>query len=638
MPLYAGSPNPGFRNALAWKVTFQQQVIYVKCDSSTDTSGYLVYNYPLQESVNFNSDVYDDLVTPTAHDFQNDALVTGANPSVDARLIEADILSTETFLASQNGWRGQDGQGAGVTAWAKPGAFNVTAYLDPGESNVYLPQGFICHSTFTHEFIHGVTGHTSGLMYADESGALNESYSDILSYLVYAQDDINAHTPAGSLWQIPPLADNVHLGDCNITDESPSGWPYDTSAIGVASRDMLNPNKAWTQELCLPGTRGQQLNASGICLNDHIPQGTVDGCSPQWGFVPKPDAHVHCWVGVPDHAAALMSSMNGGFLSVPKETALYFGTDTTKMRNADTFTQYAYKTYLQCLGLRNAQIVDPNTGKVVPGGQFMPSDCFNVAATFGQVGLPAGAQAGQYVKTDGTGTFSKCPVTLPALLNGCTVSGWMLTATDGTVSVSAPNNSIAAQSVSATGPGMSNPEWTVSLSSIQVGGNDPSYCYTVTNNFGGSISFSPGTQISMPPGVTSCTTPQSVTLYYGQPSIRESGAFPATDTNHVNQGVSLPTGCTIALTSSGTKTPFMGIPYTTDGSHFWDPSYIATSWSYGGNKSFTVSTDNTTVTDLSATVTTTHGWANEVRMDVVYEVLANVGTDCSIAGKLSLTP
>ena len=39
----------------------------------------------------------------------------------------------------------------------------------------------------THEFVHGVTAHTSGLIYRNQSGAINESMSDVFGYFVEAK-------------------------------------------------------------------------------------------------------------------------------------------------------------------------------------------------------------------------------------------------------------------------------------------------------------------------------------------------------------------------------------------------------------------------------------------------------------------
>jgi Zn-dependent metalloprotease/alpha-tubulin suppressor-like RCC1 family protein len=78
-----------------------------------------------------------------------------------------------------------------------------------------------------HEFAHGITEYTSGLIYEDESGALNESFSDIFGTLVefYAQPDGRSAYPS----KINGAADWLIAEDC---------------ALGPNPlRDMRNPER-----------------------------------------------------------------------------------------------------------------------------------------------------------------------------------------------------------------------------------------------------------------------------------------------------------------------------------------------------------------------------------------------------------
>lgn len=49
---------------------------------------------------------------------------------------------------------------------------------------IELGDGMVTLDILAHEFTHGVTDHTADLIYADESGALNESYSDVFAAMV----------------------------------------------------------------------------------------------------------------------------------------------------------------------------------------------------------------------------------------------------------------------------------------------------------------------------------------------------------------------------------------------------------------------------------------------------------------------
>src|SRR4029077_20674676 len=60
-----------------------------------------------------------------------------------------------------------------------------------------------------HELTHGVTEHTSNLIYKDQSGALNESFSDILGIIIANWDPTNPDRDVSTwTWQL-----GVGLGD-----------------------------------------------------------------------------------------------------------------------------------------------------------------------------------------------------------------------------------------------------------------------------------------------------------------------------------------------------------------------------------------------------------------------------------------
>lgn len=72
-----------------------------------------------------------------------------------------------------------------------------------------------------HELTHGVTETTSGLVYADQSGALNESFSDIFGVLV-------------KNWFLAPVRDDVTTWDFEIG----TGWNG-----GIPLRDLSDPTR-----------------------------------------------------------------------------------------------------------------------------------------------------------------------------------------------------------------------------------------------------------------------------------------------------------------------------------------------------------------------------------------------------------
>jgi len=85
----------------------------------------------------------------------------------------------------------------GRRSWANDGDIKVMVHVGSNWHNAgYYPacehiafgDSYVVGDVFAHEFTHGITGHTAELEYINESGALNESFSDVFGYLV---DDSN---------------------------------------------------------------------------------------------------------------------------------------------------------------------------------------------------------------------------------------------------------------------------------------------------------------------------------------------------------------------------------------------------------------------------------------------------------------
>jgi thermolysin len=114
-----------------------------------------------------------------------DRVATGAGAAVDAHAYTALVLK---YYKERHQRRGFDGAGGRVIA---------TVHYDENFENAFWSEGmffgdggeqfhpFSCDLTVVaHEFSHGVTGTTSGLIYRDQPGALNEAFSDIISIFV----------------------------------------------------------------------------------------------------------------------------------------------------------------------------------------------------------------------------------------------------------------------------------------------------------------------------------------------------------------------------------------------------------------------------------------------------------------------
>ncbi|MDI6774054.1 MAG: M4 family metallopeptidase [Verrucomicrobiota bacterium] len=143
----------------------------------------------------------------------------------------------QTYYSTVHGRSSFDGFNALALARAHVGVNLVNAYWSPTEQNFFFGDGdgttanSLCVlDVCAHEIQHAVTEHSAGLIYQNESGALNESFSDIFGALVEfnTQPDNRAAYPNIT----PGTADWLMGEDCWLTS--------------TALRDLRNPKNAAT--------------------------------------------------------------------------------------------------------------------------------------------------------------------------------------------------------------------------------------------------------------------------------------------------------------------------------------------------------------------------------------------------------
>ncbi|MCM6776522.1 M4 family metallopeptidase [Nocardia sp. CDC159] len=196
--------------------------------------------------------------------------------------------------------------------------------------------GLATEDIAAHELTHGVTQHTSGLVYRNEPGAINESMSDVFGELTFLVDTANPCNTAANRWQ---------LGAC--------------SAIGVI-RDMKNPNRFQDPD-------------------------TYRG--PYWYTGTGDNGGVHINSGVNNRAASLM--VDGGTLNgvtvtgigIEKAAAVYWTTQTMLTSNSG----YAR------LGTALAAACDANVQNKVAG--TTAADCTQVRNAVKATKMPVPATA-----------------------------------------------------------------------------------------------------------------------------------------------------------------------------------------------------------------------------------------------------
>ncbi|HRX83776.1 MAG TPA: M4 family metallopeptidase, partial [Phycisphaerae bacterium] len=112
--------------------------------------------------------------------------------------------------------------------------------------------GTVTDDITAHEMTHGVTEHSANLIYQNQSGQLNESYSDVFGELIdlYNGDVSNPGPPAAPHWPTHPTGSGVDTpnnlrSQCSTPSSYVDGVRWlmgeDATAFGGAIRDMWNP-------------------------------------------------------------------------------------------------------------------------------------------------------------------------------------------------------------------------------------------------------------------------------------------------------------------------------------------------------------------------------------------------------------
>jgi Zn-dependent metalloprotease len=210
-----------------------------------------------------------------------------------------------------------------------------------------------------HELTHGVTGHTANLVYADQSGALNESVSDVFGSLVKQYVASPQQTAADADWLI--------------------GAGLFTSQVdGVALRSMKAPGTAY-DDAQLGGKDPQPAHVSGYVTT------TAD------------NGGVHINSGIPNHAFYLAAVALGGH-AWEKAGRIWYETlrDPSLAANAQ-FADFAKVTVTQAASLFGVEAegavtdawrqVGVAVGGAPTAGSASP-DRIEVVRTGGFAGIP----------------------------------------------------------------------------------------------------------------------------------------------------------------------------------------------------------------------------------------------------------
>jgi len=230
-------------------------------------------------------------------------------------------------------------------------------------------QMVFCTGTVTddivgHELTHGVTQNTAGLVYQNQPGQLNESFSDIMGELIdlYNGNAAFAGSPGGTPWPTHPtgdgldVANNLRTTGCSKrADGFPDGVRWlmaeDAYAFGSEIRDMWNPP----------------------CRNH--PDRAL---SPLQTCAAGDSGGVHSGSGVPNHAFAMITDGKtfNGYTTVGigpiKAGAVWYRALTTYLTQASDFAD-AYVAFNQAAAdLIGTAPNDPRTG--LPSASVFTAD------------------------------------------------------------------------------------------------------------------------------------------------------------------------------------------------------------------------------------------------------------------------
>ncbi|MFQ5857273.1 MAG: M4 family metallopeptidase, partial [Anaerolineae bacterium] len=146
--------------------------------------------------------------------------VEGESPDDDGLNAHKFAGDTYDYYSATHGRDSFDNKGATLIATVHYGVNYQNAFWN-GTQMVYGDGFASANDVVAHELTHAVTEHTANLVYQYESGALNESFSDIFAAMVDPEDWLMGEDlPTGAIRSLaspPAFGDPEHLDQYNTT-------------------------------------------------------------------------------------------------------------------------------------------------------------------------------------------------------------------------------------------------------------------------------------------------------------------------------------------------------------------------------------------------------------------------------------
>ena len=147
-------------------------------------------------------------------------------PSDDCRAAFTAMGEVADYFRTTHGRNSYDDAGATMTSIVRYGS-DTNAFWDSSYRIAAFGPGFATRDVVAHEWTHAVTQFTAGLLYRSQSGAINESISDIFAAMIDRTNWlIGEDTPQGAIRDMaaPPIYDQADtVGNYRCRDSDNGG-------------------------------------------------------------------------------------------------------------------------------------------------------------------------------------------------------------------------------------------------------------------------------------------------------------------------------------------------------------------------------------------------------------------------------
>ena len=166
--------------------------------------------------------------------FDEDGVVSGANPDADGYNAYNFSKDTYYYWLNRFGHDSYDDDGEDIESYVHVGQNWNNAHYSSSCDIFEFGDGYPVKDVVAHEFAHGVTRNFADLIYSNQSGALNESFSDIFGYFVDSDDwQMGENLPGGALRDLsnPPAQGQPDRMSNYVNTSGDNGGVHTNSGI-----------------------------------------------------------------------------------------------------------------------------------------------------------------------------------------------------------------------------------------------------------------------------------------------------------------------------------------------------------------------------------------------------------------------